>query len=76
MTQKVEIPQTKLVRDIHSKALLNTDRNGRDEYYMKRELAKKQQVSEMETKDRLAKLENDITEIKILLQDIAQMRKV
>jgi len=76
MTQKVEIPQTKLVRDIHSKALLNTDKNGRDEYYMKRELAKKQQVSEMETKDRLAKLENDITEIKILLQDIAQMRKV
>lgn len=76
MTQKVEIPQTKLVRDIHSKALLNTDRNGRDEYYMKRELAKKQQVGEMETKSRLAKLENDITEIKILLQDIAQMRKV
>jgi len=76
MTQKVEIPQTKLVRDVHSKALLNTDRNGRDEYYMKRELAKKQQVGEMETKSRLAKLENDITEIKILLQDIAQMRKV
>ena len=76
MAQKVEIPQTKLVRDIYSKALLNTDRNGRDEYYMKRELAKKQQVGEMETKDRLAKLENDITEIKILLQDIAQMRKV
>jgi t-SNARE complex subunit (syntaxin) len=43
---------------------------------MKRELAKKQQAEKVETKERLAKLENDMAEIKSLLHDIAQMRKV
>lgn len=72
---QVEIPNTRLIRDVHSKAVLNTDKNGLDEYLMKRELAKKQQAEKIETKERLAKLENDMTEIKNLLHDIAQMRK-
>jgi len=72
---QVEIPNTRLVRDIHSKAVLNTDKNGLSEYYMKRELAKQQQAEKIETKERLAKLENDMTEIKNLLHEIAQMRK-
>lgn len=76
MTTLVRIEDNKnLVRDIHSKAVLNTDRNGLNEYYMKRELAKKQQAEKEETKERLAKLENDMTEIKNLLHEIAQMRK-
>ncbi len=73
---QVEIPNTRLIRDVHSKAVLNTDKNGLDEYLMKRELAKKQQAEKVETKERLAKLENDMAEIKSLLHDIAQMRKV
>ena len=72
---QVEIPNTRLIRDVHSKAVLNTDKNGLDEYLMKRELAKKQQAEKIETKERLAKLENDMAEIKNLLHDIAQMRK-
>jgi len=75
MTTHVRIEDTALIRDIHSKAILNTDRTGLDEYLMKREIAKKQQADQVNTKDRLDKLENDMSEIKSLLRDIAEMRK-
>ena len=71
----VPITDTLFVRDIHSKAILNTDRVGLEDYMMKRELAKKQLAEKEETKERLVKLENDMTEIKNLLHEIAQMRK-
>ena len=76
MTTHVRIEDTALIRDIHSKAILNTDRAGLNEYLMKREIAKKQQADQVNTKDRLDKLENDMSEIKSLLRDIAEMRKV
>ena len=66
----------KLVRDTHSKAVLNTDRNGLNEYLMKRELAKKETCEKSETKERLAKLETDMQDIKNLLIEIAALRKV
>jgi len=75
MTDYVQIENSKLVRDLHSKAILNTDRVGLEDYMMKRELAKKQLAEKEETKKRLVKLENDMTEIKNLLHEIAQMRK-
>jgi len=75
MTTHVRIEDTALIRDIHSKAILNTDRAGLDEYLMKREIAKKQQADQVNTKDRLDKLENDMSEIKSLLRDIVEMRK-
>ena len=75
MTDHVQIENSKLVRDLHSKAILNTDRFGLEYYMMKRELAKKQLAEKEETKERLVKLENDMTEIKNLLHEIAQMRK-
>jgi len=65
----------KLVRDTHSKAVLNTDRNGLNEYMMKRELAKKEKKEKSETKERLAKLESDMQDIKQLLIEIAALRK-
>lgn len=65
-----------LVRDTHSKAVLNTDRNGLNEYLMKRELAKKELNEKSETKERLAKLETDMQDIKNLLIEIAALRKV
>ena len=67
MTDHVQIENSKLVRDLHSKAILNTDRIGLEDYMMKRELAKKQLAEKEETKERLVKLENDMTEIKNLL---------
>ena len=56
-----------LVRDMNSKAILNTDKSGLNDYLMKREIAKKQQAEQVQTKDRLDKIENDMSEIKNLL---------
>jgi len=65
----------KLVRDVHSKAVLNTDRNALQEYYAKRDMIKKEQEEKSETKMRLAKLESDMQDIKNLLIEIAALRK-
>jgi uncharacterized protein (UPF0276 family) len=63
-----------LVRDTHSKAILNNDRQALEEYLMKREIAKKQQCEQEETKMRLNRLEENMQEIKSLLKDIAELR--
>jgi hypothetical protein len=39
MGQHVRIEDTSLIRDIHSKAILNTDKAGLNDYLMKREIA-------------------------------------
>lgn len=70
--KQVKIPDTSFVRDIHSKAILNTDRKGLNEYLMKRDIAKKQQSEKIETKERLDKLEQDIQEIKELLLKLSR----
>ena len=64
-----------LVRDIHSKAILNTDRNALEEYQAKVEHARKQQAEKQETQMRLQKLEQNMDEIRSLLLDIAKIRK-
>ena len=65
--KQVQITDTAFVRDIHSKAILNTDKKGLNEYLIKRDIAKKKQMEETESKKRLEKLEKDIQEIKELL---------
>ena len=57
-----------LVRDMNSKAILNTDKLALQEYYQKRELAKKELSEKTESKQRLDKIENDMAEIKELLR--------
>ena len=61
-----------LVRDLSSKAVLNTDRAGLQQYYIKRELAKKQLTEKQETNNRLSQLEQDMSEIKMLLRTLAE----
>ena len=61
-----------LVRDMSSKAILNTDRIGLQDYLQKREIAKKEMSEKAETKQRLAKIEEEMAEIKFLLREIAQ----
>ena len=63
------------IRDMNSKAVLNTDKAGLNNYLTKREIAKKQKEEQSETKMRLSQLEQDMTEIKNMLIEIAQMRK-
>ena len=71
----VKIKDKSLVRDTHSKAILNTDKSGLEQYYAKREIAKRQQRDSLETKQRLAQLEQDMSDIKNLLKEIAMARK-
>jgi len=63
-----------LVRDMSSKAVLNTDKEGLQEYLRKRDLAKKQQEEQFETKNRLEKIEQDMSDIKILLKELVNLR--
>jgi hypothetical protein len=67
----VQVNDSTFVRDTHSKAILNTDINGLNEYRMKREIAKRQQEEKQQDKARLDKLENDMQDIKQLLLQIA-----
>jgi uncharacterized protein (UPF0276 family) len=65
-----------LVRDSHSKAVLNTDRAALEEYYVKLRIEKKIRMEQEQTKQRIATLEQDMSEIKDLLKQIAvSMRK-
>ena len=76
MGQHVRIEDTALIRDIHSKAILNTDKAGLNDYLMKREIAKKQQDEQIQTKDRLDKIENDMSDIKNLLVQLVNTGKL
>jgi len=70
--KQVQIPDTTFVRDIHSKAILNTDRKGLNDYLMKKEIAKKQHIEKLESKERLDRLEQDIQEIKEILLKLSR----
>ena len=59
-----------LVRDMNSKAILNTDKLALQEYHQKRELAKKELSEKTESKQRLDKIENEMSEIKDLLREL------
>ena len=64
-----------LVRDTSSGAVLNTDRTGLQEYYRRRDIAKKEMQEREENKMRLQKMEQEMQEIKELLKEIAIIRK-
>jgi hypothetical protein len=63
-----------LVRDINSKAILNTDKRALEEYQLQKKIVKKQNEEKEETKMRLLKLEENMLEIKNLLMEIAELR--
>jgi hypothetical protein len=59
-----------LVREISSKAILNTDRVGLQNYYVQRDLYKKEQDDKIQASNRLTKLEEDMSEIKTMLREL------
>lgn len=67
----VQVENTSFVRDIHSKAILNTDRVGLHNYHVQKELYKKEQNEKQQASSRLTKLEEDMSEIKMLLRQLA-----
>jgi hypothetical protein len=66
----VQIEDASYVRDIHSKAILNTDRVGLQNYYVQRDLYKKEQDDKIQASNRLTKLEEDMSEIKTMLRHL------
>jgi hypothetical protein len=71
----VQTEDESLLRDVNSKALLNKNITALREYKNKKNLVQTIKKDESETKMRLAKLENDMQEIKSLLIEIAALRK-
>lgn len=77
MTTHVQIKNNPtLIRDLNSKAVLNTDKRGLQEYLMRKEIAKRQVEEQNCTKLRLNKLEEDMQEIKSLLKELTMSRNV
>ena len=66
----VPITDTLFVRDVHSKAILNTDRVGLQNYYTQRELYRKEQAEKIEASNRLTQLVEDMSEIKTMLREL------
>ena len=66
----VQVEDTPYVRDIHSKAILNTDIVGLQNYYVQRDLHKKEQAEKIQASNRLTQLEEDMSEIKTMLRQL------
>lgn len=71
MTKFVKIENTEFVRDMSTQAVLNTDRQGLQQFQNTRKRLLAQKNEQQDTRTRLQKLEEDMQEIKQLLQVIA-----
>jgi cell shape-determining protein MreC len=63
-----------LVRDTTNRAILNTDRAGLESYLAQRQLAKQKLAEQEEMKNKVNKLEEDITDIKDMLRELIQTK--
>lgn len=73
MHVRIEEEKT-LVRDVSNRAILNTNHAELEAYYTQRSLMEKKKIEEQMMKDKVNKLEEDITEIKTMLREVIQMR--
>jgi len=75
----VQTEDKSFVRDLHSKALINTDRVALENHRKKRqiEIQQAQQWQQMETKvEELNDMRNEILEIKGLLQEVLNKKEL
>ena len=78
----MEVVQTEdisFVRDLHSKALINTDRVALDNHRRKRqlEIQQAQRLHEMESKvEELVNVKDEMLEIKSLLQELLNKKEL
>ena len=73
-TQTVQTENESLLRDINSKALLNTDNEAYNSYRMRKNIFSRQKEEVTENRHRLDRIEEDMLEIKSLLRSLAQNR--
>ena len=62
------------VRDTSNRAVLNTDVSSLERYYIQRKVAKQRIKEQEEVKERVDKIEEDISEIKEMLHQLIKMR--
>ena len=75
----IQTEDRSFVRDLHSKALINTDRVALENHRKKRqiEIQQAQQWQQMETKvEELNDMRNEILEIKGLLQEVLNKKEL
>ena len=73
----IQTEDTSFVRDLHSKALINTDRVALENHRRKRqlEIQQAQRLHEMESKvEELVNVKDEMLEIKSLLQKLVNKR--
>jgi len=75
----IQTEDTSFVRDLHSKALINTDRVALENYRKKRQIeiqqARKWQQMEIKVEE-LNNMRNEILEIKGLLQEVLNKKEL
>ena len=79
MMEVVQTEDTSFVRDLHSKALINTDRVALENHRKKRQIERQQaqKWQQMETKvEELNIMRNEILEIKCLLQQLVNTKEL
>ena len=79
MMEVIQTEDTSFVRDLHSKALINTDRVALENYRKKRqvEIQQARKWQQMETKvEELNNMRNEILEIKGLLQEVLNKKEL
>ena len=79
MMKVIQTEDKSFVRDLHSKALINTDRVALENHRKKRqiEIQQAQKWQQMETKvEELNNMRNEILEIKGLLQEVLNKKEL
>lgn len=74
MTYAKVVDNPSLVRDMESSAILNTNQREIIDFNLKRKKILEEKFEKEETKVRLAKIEQEMSDIKQLLKEIAQLR--
>jgi len=79
MMQVVQTEDNRFVRDLHSKALLNTDRVALENHRRRRAIETQQQTEWEEMKNKVEELNNvriEMLEIKSLLQELLNKKEL
>ena len=79
MMKVIQTENNSFVRDLHSKALINTDRIALENHRKKRqvEIQQAQRLQEMEIKvEELVTVKNEMLEIKSLLQKLVNTKEL
>ena len=79
MMQVVQTEDNRFVRDLHSKALLNTDRVALENHRRRRAIESQQQSEWEEMKNKVEELNNvriEMLEIKSLLQELLTKKEL